>query len=466
MEGFTPKIDPATKQPAFFAAKTATAEENPDDVYWDNRMSSSIPGFNGEISALAVYNGKLIAGGDFTLVGGIPVNHITAWNGASWSALGAGMDNTVSSLTVYNGTLIAGGYFTAAGGIPANHVAAWDGSDWSPLGEGRGNDMTRITALTVYDGKLITGGGWFGGEVSAWDGASWSTLGSGVGGPYADVYALMVYDGKLIAGGRFAHAIAVWDGSSWSPLGGGMTAGSDGYGGDTSFILSLSVYKGNLIAGGRFFTAGGKSASCIASWNGSSWSPLGLGVNHPVYSLLVYDTKLIAGGSFAYADNSLAIHIAAWDGSSWSPLGSGAGGDENEYNEVLSLAYYDDKLIAGGSFQTAGGKIAPYIAAWTKKDPTVVSEPPALPASLRLSPAFPNPFNPSTTIDFTIPVESRVTVKVHNLAGQEVATLKDERMPAGKHMVTWDAAGMPSGVYFCTVKAGKFSETRKMTLLK
>ena len=78
----------------------------------------------------------------------------------------------------------------------------------------------------------------------------------------------------------------------------------------------------------------------------------------------------------------------------------------------------------------------------------------------------PNPFNPSTTIDFSIPEESRVVINVFNLTGQKIASLKDEFMPLGRHSVVWDAKGMPSGVYFYTIKAGKFSQTKKMLLLR
>ena len=89
-----------------------------------------------------------------------------------------------------------------------------------------------------------------------------------------------------------------------------------------------------------------------------------------------------------------------------------------------------------------------------------------LPRSFSLSQNTPNPFNPTTTIDFNITSDSRVVLKIYNLAGQEVATLKDEIMSAGKHSVVWNAKDMASGIYLCTVKAGAAMETRKMTLLK
>jgi len=78
----------------------------------------------------------------------------------------------------------------------------------------------------------------------------------------------------------------------------------------------------------------------------------------------------------------------------------------------------------------------------------------------------PNPFNPSTTINFSIPSAAHVTIYVYNVAGQKVDTIAREFMSAGSHSVTWNASGLSAGVYFYTVKAGGFAKTIKMTLLK
>ncbi len=79
---------------------------------------------------------------------------------------------------------------------------------------------------------------------------------------------------------------------------------------------------------------------------------------------------------------------------------------------------------------------------------------------------YPNPFNPSTTIRFSLPAASSITLKVYNLAGQEVATLLDEPREAGMHTVQWNASGLPSGVYFYRLQAGEFEETRKLLLMR
>lgn len=79
---------------------------------------------------------------------------------------------------------------------------------------------------------------------------------------------------------------------------------------------------------------------------------------------------------------------------------------------------------------------------------------------------FPNPFNSSTIINFTIPYQSKVCIKIFDLIGREVATLVDERKVPGNYSVTFNAANLPSGVYFYKLQAGDFVATKKLILLK
>ncbi len=78
----------------------------------------------------------------------------------------------------------------------------------------------------------------------------------------------------------------------------------------------------------------------------------------------------------------------------------------------------------------------------------------------------PNPFNPTTTIGFTLSEAGHVTVDIYNVAGQKVDTLVNDIMSTGRHSLVWDASGKSAGVYFYSVKSGDFSKTMKMTLLK
>ena len=79
---------------------------------------------------------------------------------------------------------------------------------------------------------------------------------------------------------------------------------------------------------------------------------------------------------------------------------------------------------------------------------------------------YPNPFNPSTVVRFQLSVFGGVSVKVHDLLGREVAVLVNERMPAGQHSVTFDATGLPSGMYVIVLETAAGRDVRKVTLVK
>jgi len=193
--------------------------------YWSDLGLSSGHGQSPVVFALAEYAGKLIAAGHFTNAGGVAVNSIAAWDGSSWSALGSGLMNgsyqgSISALAVYDGNLIAAGRFSTAGDSPAINIAAWNGSSWSPLGQESVAIDEGISALTVHKGRLIAGGNFTSigsltaNYIAAWDGSTWSALGGGMNNT---VSALTVYDDQLIAGGYFtaaggypANCIAIW----------------------------------------------------------------------------------------------------------------------------------------------------------------------------------------------------------------------------------------------------------------
>ncbi len=91
---------------------------------------------------------------------------------------------------------------------------------------------------------------------------------------------------------------------------------------------------------------------------------------------------------------------------------------------------------------------------------------PSLPASFALNQNYPNPFNPTTVISYQLPVDSRVTLKVYNTLGEEVATLVDGFQVSGYRFAEWNADGLPSGIYQVRMVAGDYSEVRKVVLLK
>lgn len=84
----------------------------------------------------------------------------------------------------------------------------------------------------------------------------------------------------------------------------------------------------------------------------------------------------------------------------------------------------------------------------------------------KLSQNFPNPFNPETKINFSIPSSGFVDLKVYNVSGQNVATIVNQRLSSGTYNVNWNASDVTSGVFFYTLKTENFTETKKMMLIR
>ena len=89
-----------------------------------------------------------------------------------------------------------------------------------------------------------------------------------------------------------------------------------------------------------------------------------------------------------------------------------------------------------------------------------------IPDKFALENAYPNPFNPSTALEFDIPEDSRVSLKIYNINGRFIEELVNQDMQAGYHKVVWNASDKSSGAYFVKFQAGSFVKTQKIMLIK
>lgn len=89
-----------------------------------------------------------------------------------------------------------------------------------------------------------------------------------------------------------------------------------------------------------------------------------------------------------------------------------------------------------------------------------------IPKNYSLTQNFPNPFNPSTKIEFSIPITSFTKLTIFDLSGKIVITLINEKLSAGKYSINWNSGGIASGIYFYRIEAGKFVQSKKMVVLK
>jgi len=433
-------------------------------------------GLLGDIQALLQHAGDVVAGGSFTRAGSAEVQHIARWDGANWTSLGDGFcggpyGTSVSALTTYEEDLIAGGDFHLSGDVEVNNIARWNGSAWGPIGPGFDG---RVFALVTWGGGLIAGGefsaaGGVGTNgIARWDGAAWSPLGQGI-----DWYvsALEVYDGDLIAGGQIHTAggldvnnIARWDGAAWHPLGEGATFP---YGG--GHVDALTTYQDLLIAGGSFSQAGGVEARCIASWDGSTWAPVGQGVDetdYPVLALTALENTLYAGGIIPTMAGVEVNDIARWDGATWRALGSGVYGGWG----VEALCPVSQLLYAGGGFRLAGGKPSYSIGLWSESSSVALPPPGHGSRSPLISLSLGNPYRPHQPIELRLERSSDVKLSVIDVEGRQIHTIFQGALQQGAWSFAWDGSTetrsrASRGIYYLSVRADERRICRQFLLL-
>ncbi len=135
-------------------------------------------------------------------------------------------------------------------------------------------------------------------------------------------------------------------------------------------------------------------------------------------------------------------------------------------DDYLHILYINDK-DAGAYIQGEGAETEnPVLYLKVPKGIVGVGEEANEPTSFKLYGNYPNPFNASTNIEFSLEKPSKVTLEVYNVLGRKVATLLDNTMNSGEHTINWNASSMPSGIYFYKLSANGETMTRRMTLLK
>jgi hypothetical protein len=97
------------------------------------------------------------------------------------------------------------------------------------------------------------------------------------------------------------------------------------------------------------------------------------------------------------------------------------------------------------------------------EDLSITSE---IPISYQIQPAYPNPFNPTTTISFSIPEFGLTTITAYDITGRQLETLTNEVLNVGSYSINWNASSHPSGVYLIRMESGDFTQTQKVVLIK
>jgi len=376
------------------------------------------PGDYGYFRTFAVSDTNLFAGND----GGGGV-FLSTNNGTSWTAVNAGLSSWYIEALIFSGTDL----FAGTGGSGICHSTN-NGTSWTAVNAGLTN--TTVWSFAVSGTNLFAGtaGGVF---LSTNNGTSWTSVSDGLTDTDVRTFAIIgtnLFVGTL-SGGVFRSTN---NGTSWTPANNGLT---------NTTVLALAISGTNLFAGtgSRVF---------ISTNNGTSWSPANSGMTYyVVYSLVVYGTNLFAG-------TIGGVFLSTNNGTSWTEANTGL------TNTPVALVVSGNYLFTG----TDSNRV------WRRPLSEMVTDiedqSNAIPSQYVLKQNYPNPFNPSTKIKYSVPQSSNVIIKVFDILGNEIETLVNEEKPVGTYEITWYAANLPSGVYFYTINAGSFIETRKMILIK
>ncbi|UCE24988.1 MAG: M20/M25/M40 family metallo-hydrolase [Candidatus Zixiibacteriota bacterium] len=151
---------------------------------------------------------------------------------------------------------------------------------------------------------------------------------------------------------------------------------------------------------------------------------------------------------------------AAWEG---RPVAWRYFGDDYSYVFFDMPLSFMERTSAIAALQQAVDEL---IAGSPEPGGEPVDPPDDLPGSFALSQNYPNPFNPGTEIDFDVPRPGHVKLEIFNIIGQRVIALVDRPMPAGSYSVSWDGAGVASGIYLYRLTAGDFVMSKKMMLIR
>ncbi len=220
----------------------------------------------------------------------------------------------------------------------------------------------------------------------------------------------------------------------------------------------ISVWTGGTITTPSAYTSQ-RAADAVGFLGFGTFIPYGITVDQDGYLWVARgDSSGRAVKAFDMSAGIFANEVAELPGlnSPWNPDVSGApmlGPVDVAVTSDMKYAYVID-YESRSAFVFSNSAVS------------VADEHPYAPASFTLEQNYPNPFNPTTSIGFTLKQASNVRLTVTNSLGQEVATLVNETLPAGKHVRAFTGGGMASGVYFYTLTAGALRETRSMVLVK
>ncbi|MBA4317168.1 MAG: hypothetical protein C0412_02100 [Flavobacterium sp.] len=360
----------------------------------------------------------------------------TTDDGDNWTSKNEGIEEQlIMALATSGKSLFAGSY----GGV---YFSKDYGLSWSETSR---ECNTPIFCLGVADSSIYAGARDASVFLSTNNGTNWKEL--AWNSKVYNVREIAIKDNNIFVGTWFYGAFHSSDnGVTWLPVNEGLPENPN-----FPHLSYPDLYSPvNAIAFSENFIFAGTSFGGIfrSSDKGESW----IEVNNGLTDINV--TALIRTGANLFAGtNSGKVFLSTNNGSSWTSISTGL-----ENFQITEIKAIGDNIFVG----TYGGGV------WRRALPEIISniELEEISASYCLYQNYPNPFNAVTTIKYTIPKTSKVTIIIYDVLGREIVKLIDQEKQPNKYEIKFDGSNLSSGIYFCVMQTFAYSETQKIVLLK
>ena len=174
---------------------------------------------------------------------------------------------------------------------------------------------------------------------------------------------------------------------------------------------------------------------------------------------------ILAGGTKSFGAGEWDFWLIKTDSNGNKEWDKTLGGSEHDWAKSVQQTSDGGYIVAGDTQSFGAGNLDIWLIK-LKGDVIGVEDQNNLPENYSLSQNFPNPFNPTTTISYSIAKPGNVSIEVFDILGQKVTTLFDGQREAGTYSINWDAAGQANGIYIAVMKAGGIIKKEKMMMVK
>ncbi len=387
-----------------------TSEVNADWIHLGNPGTS-------RISAMIQKNNHIFAG-----TGGAGIFR-SSDNGISWVQVNSGLSSLSINSFTHNST---GVFVSGSGGV---RLSTNNGDLWTQAGSGSISGW--VVSLTsngddIYAGHILAGV-----FRTTNNGANWTRFALGEGDLMNTILNTGAYFYISIVNTVFRSSNS---GKTWISATNGLANNN---------VEMLSFFGDDLYAGtdaGVFYSAD----------NGGLWTFVSNSLTDTIVTSLTNIGNTVFAGILQQG-----IFMSNNNGQQWTNVNQGL----TDFN----ITY----MLASGKYLFAGADDG---SIWRRDISELITnvqlQQTGIAGSFMLQQNFPNPFNPSTKIEFNIPVSGEVTLKVYDNTGRLTDILLNSRLSAGSYSLNFNAAHLPGGIYFYELKSGDYTKTRKMIVLK